>query len=492
MAKVEAYYLSLDYLDDNLVHAQYILPHEHVLLSQKEANPDLFSYDQAMNSEHRSEWIEAAEKEIRSLEGYGCWIEIPMSEASTKVLPGTWVFKVKRAPDGSFKKFKARYCVRGDLQDGEFETYAPVVQFSSVRLFLAWSLLLDWYTCSVDFSNAFIQAKLKDETFIHLPRGFVSMNKSKTCLKLKKSLYGLAVAPRLWYEHLWDSLKKQGLVQSEHDKCLLFRRDLIVICYVDDLGVQAPNKNIVDKFITALKRDGLDLTVEGSFSEYLGIKYDRPDENTIKMTQEGLIQKIIEATGMEDCNTSPTPTTVEALGSNEEGKHMTDSWNYRSVIGMMLYLSSNTRPDISYAVSQVARFSHCPKQSHAEAVKMIIRYLSGTKTEGILFKKPEVLNLECYVDADFAGLYNRESPDDPTCVKSRTGYIISVGGCFILCKSQLQSTIALSTSKAEYGALSHAMRAVIPVRETLLEMISKVDMIDSKSRNPFGSRNDTL
>ena len=59
--------------------------------------------------------------------------------------------------------------MRGDLQEGDFETFAPVVQFSSVRLFLAWSLLLDWYTCSVDFSNAFIQAKLKDDTFIHLP-----------------------------------------------------------------------------------------------------------------------------------------------------------------------------------------------------------------------------------------------------------------------------------------------------------------------------------
>ena len=143
LAKVKAYYLSLDYLDDNLVHAQSLLPFEHVLLTQKESNPDLFSYDQAMSSEHRDDWIKAAEKEIRSLEGFDCWLEMPISQATTKVLPGTWVFKVKRAPDGSFKKFKARYCVRGDLQEGDFETYAPVVQFSSVRLFLAWSLLLD-------------------------------------------------------------------------------------------------------------------------------------------------------------------------------------------------------------------------------------------------------------------------------------------------------------------------------------------------------------
>ena len=489
---INAYYLTKDHPDDNLVHVQSLLPDHYVLISKKEADPDLFSYDQAMNSEHKFEWIKAAEKEISTLEKYDCWEEIPVKEATTKILPGTWVFKVKRAPDGSFKKFKARYCVRGDLQEGDFETYAPVVQFSSVRLFLAWSLLLNWYTCSVDFSNAFTQAKLKDATFIHLPRGFNSTKGQDTCLRLNRSLYGLAVAPRLWYEHLWKSLEKQGLMKSKHDMCLLLRNNLIVICYVDDLGIQAPTKKIADEFIEALRKDGLELTVEGTFTEYLGIKYDKIDTDTIKMSQEGLIQKIIDATRMKGCNPHPVPTTVEALGTNEGGNYMSDDWNYRSIIGMMLYLSSNTRPDIAYAVSQVARFSHSPKQSHAEAVKTIIRYLSGTKTEGIIFKRPEKLNIECYVDADFAGLYNREDPSNPVSVKSRTGYIISVGGCYILCKSQLQSVIALSTSEAEYGALSHAMRAVIPLRATLLEMINKVDMIDSRSRNPFGQRSSVL
>eukprot|EP00972_Heterocapsa_arctica_P062463 9207642-Heterocapsa_arctica.AAC.1 len=170
-----------------------------------------------MNSEHRSSWIQSAIKEITQLERLDCWEEVPIEAATTKVLPGTWVFKVKRSPDGTFKKFKARYCIRGDLQEGDFETYAPVVQFSSVRLFLAWSLMLGWYTCSIDFSNAFIQATLNDPTFIHLPRGFRASHGRKSCLRLKKSLYGLSVAPRLWYQHLWKALKKLGLQQSKHD-----------------------------------------------------------------------------------------------------------------------------------------------------------------------------------------------------------------------------------------------------------------------------------
>ena len=156
---------------------------------------------------------------------------------------------------------------------------------------------------------------------------------------------------------------------------------------------------------------------------------------------------------------------------------------------MLLYLSTNTRPDISYAVSQVSRFSHNPKKSHASAVKTIIRYLSGSIDQGVINKRPKNLCLDCYVDADFAGLYGRDPPESPTCVKSRTGYIISVGGCYLLCRSQLQITIPLRTSEAEYGALIQAMRAVIPTRETLLELIKAVGMVDAHGRYPFGDKN---
>jgi hypothetical protein len=464
-------------------------PDAHVLLASKiSESSDTFTYEQAMASDQRSDWIQAATEEITSLENLGCWEEVPIKSATTKILPGTWVFRVKRAPDGTFKKFKARYCIRGDLQEGEFETYAPVVAFSSVRLFLAWSLMLNWYTCTIDFSNAFIQASLNDPTFIHLPRGFKSSLNSPTCLRLKKSIYGLSVAPRLWFEHLLKALKEIGLVQSQHDPCLMYRKDLIVICHVDDLGLQVPRKEIVDQLIQDLKKKGFALTLEGSFAEYLGIQYEQLDNDVISMTQTGLIQKIIDATGMNECNSNKTPATRECLGSDPDGKPMEEAWNYRSIVGMLLYLSTNSRPDIAFSVSQVARFSHDPKQSHASAVKTIVRYLSGTKTKGTIYKRPKDLALDCYVDADFAGLYGREPSESPVSVKSRTGYIVSVGGCFLLCKSQLQSTIALSTSEAEYGALSQAMRIVVPIRETMLELIDNVDMIDNQGKSPFGTR----
>jgi hypothetical protein len=288
------------------------------------------------------------------------------------------------------------------------------------------------------------------------------------------------------------ALTSEGLTASEHDSCLLFRKDLIVISFVDDLGIQAPNKSIVDQFITALESKGFELTREGTFSEYLGIQYEHLDDGSINMTQTGLIDKVISTAGMDDCNPNKTPSTKEALPSDPDGEDMDETWNYRSIVGMMLYLSSNTRPDIAFAVSQVARFSHKPKKSHSSAIKTIIRYLAGTKEKGTIFKRPDKLNLECYVDADFAGLFGREPPEEAVSVKSRTGYIISLGGCYLLSKSQLQSTIALSTSESEYGALSQAMRTLLPIKAMVMELVKNVDLVDNEGTEIFGTRTKVL
>jgi hypothetical protein len=284
------------------------------------------------------------------------------------------------------------------------------------------------------------------------------------------------------------ALKDQGLKASSHDACLMFRKDLVVISFVDDLGIQAPSQHIIDEFINALESRGLELTREGSFSEYLGIQYEHQSDGSIVMNQTGLIDKIIDATDMKECNPNRTPTTKEALPTDPDGEDMTEQWNYRSVVGMMLYLSSNTRPDIAFAVSQVARFSHHPKKSHASAIKTIVRYLAGTREKGTIFTRPTELKLDCYVDADFAGLFGREPSEEAVSVKSRTGYIISLGGCYLVSKSQLQTTIALSTSESEYGALSQAMRTLLPIREMVLELVQHVDLIDDKGNRVFGTR----
>jgi Reverse transcriptase (RNA-dependent DNA polymerase). len=178
----------------------------------------------------------------------------------------------------------------------------------------------------------------------------------------------------------------------------------------------------LNQFIKEL--EGFKLTKEGTFVEFLGIKYPTNDGGNIQLSQEGLIKKILETTGLADCKPNKTPGRKEPLGLDPDGLPMKESWSYPSLVGMLLYLSTNCRPDICYYVSPVARFTHNPKQSHAAAVKAICRYLKGTICEGTIIRQSSRLYLECFCDADFAGLYNHEPHYLSSSVKSRGAYII--------------------------------------------------------------------
>jgi hypothetical protein len=250
----------------------------------------------------------------------------------------------------------------------------------------------------------------------------------------------------------------------------------MVVLYVDDLGIAYSNENDLKKLFSNLESKGLNFTREGTFTDFLGINFTKNLTNgTLTLTQKGLIQKIKEA--MSDSNYNWTPAAQAALGIDPDGPPMEESWSYRSIVGMLLYyLSTNTRPDIALAVSQVARFCHSPKKSHASAVKTLVCYLHRTSEMGMIVKPTGNLDLDCYVDADFAGLHGRDPDRSPSSAKSQTGYIITLGGCPILWKSHLQSEISLSILEAEYSALSSAMRTLLPLRSMLLEIVAGVKL----------------
>eukprot|EP01083_Nonionella_stella_P274359 931201_1 len=90
---------------------------EHWALAycKSKSNTNLYTYHQAMASPQRSEWIEAAKKEFHSLDKLGCWDEVPVTQVTSKIIPGTWVLRIKRAPNRTFKKFKGRYCIKGQI-----------------------------------------------------------------------------------------------------------------------------------------------------------------------------------------------------------------------------------------------------------------------------------------------------------------------------------------------------------------------------------------
>jgi hypothetical protein len=192
------------------------------------------------------------------------------------------------------------------------------------------------------------------------------------------------------------------------------------------------------------------------------------------LTQTGLIEKVIKAGGIEDCNKVATPAEASPVGADLDGLPFNETWEYAPLVGMLLYLASNPRPYIAYAVHQAARYSHGTKNSHAIAVKRILRYLEGTPDKGIIFKPNKSNKIDCRVDSNFAGLFGVEDGLKPICAKSRTGYVIKFCDVHILWVSKMQTQIALSTMEAEYIALSQSMRDLIPIREILKEIMLEV------------------
>jgi hypothetical protein len=134
---------------------------------------------------------------------------------------------------------------------------------------------------------------------------------------------------------------------------------------------------------------------------------------------------------------------------------------YRTVVGKLLHISRNTRPDIAYAVHQVSRFNSAPGDEHWVAVKRILRYLKGSISTGIEFKSTNTI-LIGYSDADHAAC--------PETRRSVTGYAFKLGCNLLSWSSKTQTSVALSSTVAEYYALCDTVKETIWLRGLLTDL----------------------
>jgi hypothetical protein len=133
-----------------------------------------------------------------------------------------------------------------------FETYATVVQWSTVRLLLTMVLKEGWATRQVDYTNGFAQADMKEEVYAEPPKRFAPVNRTDRVLRFLKSLYGFKQAPKTFYEKLSAGLKQQGFNQSKHDAFLFLKAGLICVIYVDDTIFAGPNADQIAREIERL------------------------------------------------------------------------------------------------------------------------------------------------------------------------------------------------------------------------------------------------
>jgi len=458
----------------------YLLDIQCLAYVAKNGNPNILTHRDAMKADDNDQFLVSMKEEIDNLLKNQIYEVVPIDTVprNKTILDAVWSHRRKQKPDGTVYRHRSRICANGKQQvkGHDFqETFSPVVSWTTVRLLLILSNLLGLKTRQVDYVQAFPQAELEEDVYMKIPNGFYyedpNNSNKKYCLKLKKNLYGLKQAAMNWYFKLRDGLLARGFKQSLIDPCLFIKDDIICLIYVDDTIFFAKNQEIIDDMISNLKKD-FDLTDEGDVDAFLGVQFDYLEDGQIKMSQTGLIQQILKDVGIEnDSKCHDTPAVTEPLKRHEDAQPFNASWEYRSVLGKLAYLAKNTRPDIEYAVHQCARYQNDPKIPHGNAVKRICRYLLKTKDKGITFKPSgNLTDITAYVDADFCGAYEKASSEDPNGCRSRTGFVIFYSGCPIIWVSKLQTEIALSTTEAEYIALSQSMRELLPLRELLIEL----------------------
>jgi hypothetical protein len=308
-------------------------------------------------------------------------------------------------------------------------------------------------------------------------------------------LYGQKEAPALFFNYLRDKLvKEMGFQVSSNDRCMFHKPGLVAVVYVDDVLFYSKDNETITKVISELETKFKIIKDEANLDvfAYLGVsfKYFKGDDGKkrISLSRPGLIEKVLtkvmeKGKPIKDAKTRTehTPASEDPLHADKDGEDFSEEefgFNYRMIVGLLMFLT-NTRPDIQYAVNAASRFSHSPKVSHGRALIRIARYLKCTRTEGIIMKPTEgAMTFNCYVDADFAGGFGYEDSADPVCVKSRSGWVFTLGDAPVHWKSTLQSTISLSTVESEYVALSMALREFLPMRRTAQEIceVFKIDM----------------
>lgn len=438
----------------------------------KEVESDPLDVKEALSRSDAGDWKAAMKEEIDALIENNTWelTELPFNKQAIK---SKWVFKIKYNPDGTISKYKARLVVKGCSQKQGIdyqETFSPVVRYSTLRFLIALAVKLALKIDQMDAVSAFLQGELSDEIYLFQPEEFDDGSK-KVC-RLKKGIYGLKQASRVWNKKLDGVIKNLGLIKSKVDPCIYYKIDgkviLIIAVYVDDLLILYDDHHYNNKIKQKLKLN-FKMKDLGEASHCLGMKIIRDEvHKTISLSQSQYIKQILQRFNMENCNpiTTPVDTNQKLSKSmspkNEKEKEEMSNVPYQEAVGCLLYLAQCTRPDIAYAVNSVSRYNSDPGKAHWVAVKRIFRYLKATINLRLEFANNKNANIIGFSDADWASDVDRR--------RSCTGYVFTLQGGAISWNSKRQPTVALSSTEAEYMALASATQEAMWLKQLQSEL----------------------
>jgi len=436
------------------------------------------SYDDAWNHpdpKMRARWRKAFEKELNSMTKRKVWTVIKKKQMpkNRRCVKSKWVFDIKR--NGTFK-IRLVACGYTQVPGVDFtDSFAPVITDVSWRILIVVMIVWDLDAMIIDVETAFLLGDLDEEIYMTCKH----IHQDDEVLFLQHSIYGLVQAARQYYKKFISVLKKLGFKGGYPDPCLMTRHtDLGVVfiaIWVDD-SLLVGNKKAIDQAICDLQTEGFTLKVEGSLHDYLSCEITVDKKRKMGwIHQPHLLDKLEKKFGddvrsLQRYRTPGTPGQTilrDTTLTVDEEKHKI----YRSGVGMLLYLVKHSRPDIANAVRELTKALDVPSPAAYKEMLWVIKYTIDTKDLALKIKPLDTerdgsWTIVVYCDSDFAG-------DKETRV-SIAGFVIYLLGVPISWKSKGMKSVTLSSSEAEYVALSEAAKEMKFVYQLLQSMGMKV------------------
>jgi len=465
------------------------------------------NHDEAMSTEDKDKWMAAERAEIQSLVKNKVFAIVDRP-STRKPIPCKWIYKRKKSKSGTVEKFKARLVAKGfhQIYGQDFsETFSPVARLTTIRLLYSIAVLLNLRVTQLDVETAFLNAELPEDEQVYIePPPLMDLPKGK-CYRLQRSLYGLKQSPRLWNNTINKFLVEIGFRRLTTDACIYVKGTpnsgqpyTILALYVDDLVIMSNDDGALVRVISQMKQR-FTMKDFGTLEHVLGTEVFQ-EERAIWISQRNFAVQLLSKHGyLDDSKFTPrmvpiSPTTKLSKSmcpsTPEEHEFMLQfdrATKFREIMGALLWLAINTRPDIMYAVNQLSKYNNNPGPQHWYAMEKVLRYIKGTLDYGICFNStdsepqllsqlfgvnsstfnetattPNVMEPIIASDADF----NRDNDTS----KSVSGYVFLLAGAPISWHSTTQSVVALSSMESEYIAVCAATQEAIWLKSIIEEL----------------------
>jgi hypothetical protein len=448
---------------------------------------------QAMASPYAKDWAEATVEEWLSLVSNNTW-SLVEREPWMKVIPCKWIFTIKTHADGTIERFKARLVAGGhrQIEGVDYnETYAPVSKHATLRTLFSVAANRNWSVQQLDIKTAFLHGDVDADVYMLQPVGFV--DGVNNVVVMHKSIYGLKQAPKIWYETLNAALTSLNFEAVAADQSFWVKTDgkhkVYLTAVVDDMLVtsadEAYSKEIVAQILEKFPGKPC-----GEARQYNGMKVTWiRNEHSVILSQPKHVQSLVDKfSKVADLVTEKT-MHVEAgtklcktgvAGQPESPPLDVSVYKYRELIGGLSYISCSTRPDITFIVNQLARYSNDPRQIHWNLAIDVLRYLKHTQNWGICLGQGSIFGdiiVNCTPDCDQLPAHKKRKAPEPepdavaysdanhgTSVddkKSISGVILHVFGGPVSWSSKVQPVTSLSTCESEFRAMSSASREAL-------------------------------